>query len=295
MAFRKGESGYGLGHIFLRPWCGNLGETQALLALAMVRLAICTLDNLGADRDLSGWGYIASSNWAGALIDGDPKDTKEEEMFKLKMASVVFALAASAAMANSPLLSFVENVSDKQFGRPTAVSDDAATPHDPTAFSIRSITSTATGGSLEDFTVNPYVWGTTNFIDSVPNDGLPGFFNIEVNSGPSTRVGFDYEITFDYSAYDIGFFGAGGPHSLDILNIKPQGSAAPIINVVAKDAQGLPIGLVATDGSSIFFDTTAGAVLAGGEIVTIQFSQVPEPGTLSMLVLGGLALIRRRR
>lgn len=215
-------------------------------------------------------------------------------MFKVKLASMVVALVAGSAMANGPLLSFAEEVSGKSFNRPTAIAD-GATPHEPTAFSIRSRTSTASGGSLEDFTLAPYVWGTQNFLDPNTGNNTPDGFFIRVVSGPSTRVGFDYEIAFDYLAYDIGFFGTAGLHSLDILNIKPPGTAEPIFNVVAKNAQGNPIGTVATDGSSIFFNATTGAVLTGGEIVIIQFSQVPEPGSIGLLALGALALIKRRR
>jgi len=162
---------------------------------------------------------------------------------------------------------------------------------EPTSFAIRSVT---TGNFLEDFTIDSYDWGSTDFIDVTPNDGVAQFYNIAVNSGASTRPGFDYEITFNYLAYSIIDFGAG-THSLDILNIKPQGTNEPITNVVAKNLTGAPIGLVSTDGSSIFFDASNADILAGGEFVTIQFSQIPEPGTMGMLLLGGLALIRRKR
>jgi hypothetical protein len=169
---------------------------------------------------------------------------------------------------------------------------------DPDVFSINSFSTRSDASQTEDFTIDQYVWGTTNFIDSSPNDGVAGFFNIEVNSGDSMRPGFDYELTLDYIDYDIGFFiNASGPglHSIELTNLKPPGFGDPISNVVAKGLDGQPIGAIGTDGSSIFFSSTPQEILDRGEFVAIQFSQVPEPATMSLLALGGIALIRRRK
>ena len=157
----------------------------------------------------------------------------------------------------------------------------------PTNFDIRSITISETG-FIEDYTLAGYRWG------NVDTFGGATFF-IGVSSGPSMRPGWQYEITFDYTNYDIGFFGPAGTHALDLTGIKDPGTPDFITDVFVKDLNGNAVGNWSTDGFNIFFDASVGEILAAGEVITIQFNQIPTPGAAALFGVGGLAMTRRRR
>ena len=166
---------------------------------------------------------------------------------------------------------------------------------DPTSFQINHLV-VGTNGAIEDFSIANYVFGSTNWIDAV-DDGVPQFFNVEVNSGLSGKPNFDFELTLNYAAYDIGFFG-GGPVTVELLGIKPPGSLSPITDVVVKDPMGNLFGNFSTDGSNIFANYTVQDVLnINSGIVTIKWTQtvIPEPSTFSLIALSGIALLSRRR
>jgi hypothetical protein len=168
---------------------------------------------------------------------------------------------------------------------------------DPDVFTINSLTQSSDGALLEDFTISAYAFGTEDYIDVDGDDGVPQTFHIIVNSGPSEMEGFDYQATFDYINYDIGFFlnGSGpGAHRLSLLGIKDPDDPNLIDEVMVKDFNGNPIGNISTDGSSIFFDATVEDILAGGEFVTIHWTQIPAPASLALFGLVGLSRRRRR-
>jgi len=147
---------------------------------------------------------------------------------------------------------------------------------DPTLFEINSFTSSTDGASVEDFTIASYAFGSTDYIDAL-DDGKPGGFNITVTSGPSDRVGWDFDLVLDYSSYDVGFFlnGTGpGVHRISLFGIEDGGA---ITDVTIKTSDGSSIGKITTDGNSIFWSATVEEVFAviGGSRdlpITIQWA-----------------------
>lgn len=164
----------------------------------------------------------------------------------------------------------------------------------PTTFSVNSVT---VGDTVtEDYTIDFYDFGTEDYLDPNTTNGLPDGFFITVDSGPSDREGFDFELTLDYSAYDIGFFGPAGTHQINLFDVYDDGS---IIDVAVKTADGGSIGTISTDGNSITWDTSVGDVLDAigpneDQLITIQFA-IPAPGALALLGMAGLGAGRRRR
>lgn len=167
----------------------------------------------------------------------------------------------------------------------------------PTEFSVNSLTTSGTG-TIEDFTIDPYVFGSTDFLDFTSDNGLPDGFFIEVTSGVSDRIGFDFEVIFNYSEYDIGFFEPNGTHSLTLTDLYDD-PGIQILDVFAKTASGDSIGSISTDGENIVFDAPVADILAaigaGEDLpITIQFA-IPAPGAVALLGMAGLAGGRRRR
>ncbi len=93
-------------------------------------------------------------------------------------------------------------------------------------------------------------------------------------------------IQVDFAPFFPGDFTT---HFFDILGVKDPGGENFINSVTL-----IGSGVAATDGYNISWDGT-GAALAQNPIVRIEWTQVPEPATLSLLALGALAMIRRRR
>ena len=160
----------------------------------------------------------------------------------------------------------------------------------PHAFSIRHIV-TGDNGVVEDFSIANYEFGSTDWIDDV-DDGVPGTFFVEVNSGSSLRPGFSDELTLDYANYDIGFFG-GGPIDVLLEGVPP----GKLVGVFVKDEQGNPFGNWSFTDNQIQVDYSVTDVLNIKEgVVTIQWSTaIPEPATgLWGMVSLGMLLLRRR-
>lgn len=168
----------------------------------------------------------------------------------------------------------------------------------PVSFDLNSLTQSA-AGTVEDFTLEPYAWGSIDFLDPNPTNGIGDGFFIGVDSGDSSRAGFDYELTLDYSAYDIGFFGGDGTHAITMTDVY-SGNPGAITDVFVKDSNGLAVGNFSTDGASIFWDASIDDVLkaigpAEDQVITIQFAVIPAPGVLAVFGVAGLAGTRRRR
>lgn len=177
---------------------------------------------------------------------------------------------------------------------------------DPTNFSLNSWTHAALEGGgdfTEDFTIDAYEWGTTDYIDFSPNNGIPDFFYIAVNSGPSMAMGFDYTISFDYSNYGLMDYLIHKPdpiptHKLTLTNVKSPGDTTIITDVAATNIFGQSIGSVSSDGHSIFFEIAIADLfdMGMGNYLDIHFTQaVPTPGAMALLIVAAVNGRRRRR
>ncbi len=145
---------------------------------------------------------------------------------------------------------------------------------------------------IEDSISGPHEFGGFDVFDSV---GFPGSgFTVDVFSGPSGAPGMDYELTMDWLNFATGDF-AGGPATYSLSGIKPAGTDRPIgdVAVINGFGQPMPNTTINFNAGSISISGFADDLIAGGDIITIQWSQVPEPATLGLLAIGGLALLRR--
>ena len=142
-------------------------------------------------------------------------------------------------------------------------------------------------GFVEQTTDPAYLWGTDSELFADPA------FPILVSSGDSNRVGFDYEIVFDFSAYDLPFFGPPEETEIFIDLLSVYDGADLIDDVFVKNMAGESIGDITLVGDDLSWDGTA-FDLGNGSTVTIQFSTIPAPGALALLGMGGLVARRRR-
>ncbi len=140
----------------------------------------------------------------------------------------------------------------------------------------------------------------------------PGNF-LNSNSGLGTN-GFMIELSYDFSGIDLSLFGDRfefefGSGDFDIDQRNPpvfvpyditvtSGSGSDTAGVMVSDEGIYSIDFAAYSGVD-FSDVTNITMNFGGQVQTPDFlvgpvSVVPEPGTVALLVAGGLMLIRRR-
>jgi len=147
---------------------------------------------------------------------------------------------------------------------------------------------TTTGGFTEVAPFLGHEFGTSDSFAPFPG------FPINISSGLSDREGWQYQIVIDYREYDIGIFGSG-TSTVELLGIKSPDSPFPITDARAKDAFGNDIGGIEFDGGNIIWVGGTMDILNSGELVTIQWNQIPAPGAIALLGLAGLTGTRRRR
>ena len=131
-------------------------------------------------------------------------------------------------------------------------------------------------------------------------------YPLTVSSALSDRPGFEFEMTWDLTAFDTSFFDPTDLFYVD-LAIKDEGTDLPILAILVKDFEGVEItdfvdltgtGNGFTDGT-IFVGIPFAHLQptgSGQEFFTIQWSQIPGPGGIALLgIFGGVCVRRRRR
>ncbi|MCK6484718.1 MAG: PEP-CTERM sorting domain-containing protein [Phycisphaerae bacterium] len=102
-------------------------------------------------------------------------------------------------------------------------------------------------------------------------------------------------ISIDFTAFFPGDF---TQHIVDIPLIKDPAGANYINQLIVTtrgtDGTTSPVPGATTDGYSIHVDVT-GVQLGQQSVMDIFWTQIPEPASLSLLALGGLAMLRRRK
>ena len=129
------------------------------------------------------------------------------------------------------------------------------------------------------------------------------FYPMTVSSAASDRPGFQFELTWDLSAFGTTFFLPTDLFYVE-LEIKVPGTKAPIIAILAKDFAGQEIldTVDLTGTGNGYTDGTIGVAIpfaylqgAGQEFFTIQWAQLPGPGGIAILGIFGAVGLRRRR
>ncbi len=149
-------------------------------------------------------------------------------------------------------------------------------------------------GGVVDNISGPHNFGGFDTFDSV---GFPGgTFTVDVSSGPATQAGFDFEVNMDWANFATADF-AGGTATYSLQGIKAPGTNLPIDAVGVFDGfgQSMPNTTINFDDGNIFVSGFSDDLINGGDVISIQWTQVPEPATLSLLALGGATILRRRR
>ena len=142
---------------------------------------------------------------------------------------------------------------------------------------------------------NPFSHFTGVHTFGGPPTILGTFFTQTVTSGLSASPDYDYELTVDYAGFDSSFFGgAGWSFIIDLTIADPDGDigSAAVVDAQGNEYAGAIIDL---GPDSIFVTVAADAVIAGGDIATIQWSLVPAPGALALFGAAGLVGVSRRR
>lgn len=152
-----------------------------------------------------------------------------------------------------------------------------------------------------DFSVQSFVH---TFLGPPTTYGLAAY-PMTVSSALSNRPGFQFEMTWDLTAFDTSFFPATSLFYVE-LTIKEPGTNTPIIAVGVKDWDNQEITdfFDLTGTGNGFTDGTIGLAIpffhiqptgSGQEFFTIQWAQIPGPGGIALLGIFGAVGVRRRR
>ncbi|TDJ59415.1 MAG: hypothetical protein E2O40_00130 [Planctomycetota bacterium] len=142
------------------------------------------------------------------------------------------------------------------------------------------------------------------FLGAPTTYGFSAAYPLTVSSALSDRPGFQFELTWDLTGFDPGFFPPTDLFHVELV-IKDPGTNIPITALFIKDAQGVQItDFVDLTGSGSGF--TAGTIgvaipfahfqpTGAASFFTIQWAQIPGPGGIALLGIFGAVGIRRRR
>jgi hypothetical protein len=130
-------------------------------------------------------------------------------------------------------------------------------------------------------------------------------YPMTVSSGLSDREDWDYEVTWDLTAFDTSFFDPDDTFNV-LMEIKADDTDSPISEISVKDAAGNEtdawIDLTGTGTGHTNGSISLGVIFeiiqpsgSGNEFFTIQWNQVPAPGAMALIGLAALAGRRRRR
>jgi|GEM_PF-2087781 len=142
----------------------------------------------------------------------------------------------------------------------------------------------------DDLVANDY-WGINNQGIGVITNGAGGTGGRRVNVGETIVFSFDTDVYL--TSLRLGSFDA-----LETVTVTPAGGSTITLNGAAAPTDDLLLGnVLVTAGTEIKLTTTV-AVSSGvlfNEITVDTEAPLPEPGSLALLGLGGLCVLRRRR